>query len=204
MTEAVRDRVDLPRRPGTADARGQGRVPGRRLPGTRRSAGRSSGCSPPHPASAASLRRPAGERVTADYGADRRRARDRIGPYKLMEQIGEGGMGLVFVAEQQHPVRRKVALKIIKPGMDTRDVIARFEAERQALALMDHPTSPACSTPARPTAAALLRDGAGPGDADHRVLRRAAAQHPGTAGAVRRRLPGRPARALQGRSSTAI
>jgi serine/threonine protein kinase/Flp pilus assembly protein TadD len=63
-----------------------------------------------------------------------------IGPYKLMEQIGEGGMGLVFVAEQQHPVRRKVALKVIKPGMDTRHVIARFEAERQALALMDHPS----------------------------------------------------------------
>ncbi|MCI0334697.1 MAG: serine/threonine-protein kinase [Planctomycetes bacterium] len=62
-----------------------------------------------------------------------------IGPYKLMEQIGEGGFGLVFVAEQHRPVRRKVALKIIKPGMDTRDVIARFEAERQALALMDHP-----------------------------------------------------------------
>ena len=62
-----------------------------------------------------------------------------IGPYKLMEQIGEGGMGLVFVAEQQHPVRRKVALKVIKPGMDTRAVVARFEAERQALAIMDHP-----------------------------------------------------------------
>ncbi len=62
-----------------------------------------------------------------------------IGPYKLMEQIGEGGMGLVFVAEQQHPVRRKVAVKVIKPGMDTREVVARFEAERQALALMDHP-----------------------------------------------------------------
>ena len=62
-----------------------------------------------------------------------------VGPYKLMEQIGEGGFGLVFVAEQQRPVRRKVALKIIKPGMDTSDVIARFEAERQALALMDHP-----------------------------------------------------------------
>src|ERR1700674_808448 len=56
-----------------------------------------------------------------------------------MEQIGEGGMGLVFVAEQHHPVRRKVAIKVIKPGMDTREVIARFEAERQALALMDHP-----------------------------------------------------------------
>jgi len=62
-----------------------------------------------------------------------------IGPYKLREQIGEGGMGVVFLAEQQRPVRRQVALKIIKPGMDTREVIARFEAERQALALMDHP-----------------------------------------------------------------
>jgi WD40 repeat protein/serine/threonine protein kinase len=62
-----------------------------------------------------------------------------IGPYKLMEQIGEGGMGVVYVAEQTHPVRRKVALKIIKPGMDTKQVIARFEAERQALAMMDHP-----------------------------------------------------------------
>jgi len=62
-----------------------------------------------------------------------------IGPYKLLEQIGEGGMGLVFVAEQQQPIRRRVALKIIKPGMDSRQVIARFEAERQALAMMDHP-----------------------------------------------------------------
>src|SRR6516164_6965589 len=61
-----------------------------------------------------------------------------IGPYNLKEQIGEGGMGLVFVAEQQEPVRRKVALKIIKPGMDSKQVIARFEAERQALAMMDH------------------------------------------------------------------
>jgi serine/threonine-protein kinase len=69
----------------------------------------------------------------------RERPRTIIGPYKLLEQIGEGGMGLVFVAEQQHPVRRRVALKIIKPGMDSRQVIARFEAERQALAMMDHP-----------------------------------------------------------------
>src|SRR5262249_13483816 len=61
-----------------------------------------------------------------------------IGPYKLLEEIGEGGMGLVFVAEQQQPVRRRVALKVIKPGMDSRQVIARFEAERQALAMMDH------------------------------------------------------------------
>jgi serine/threonine protein kinase len=62
-----------------------------------------------------------------------------IGPYKLMEQIGEGGMGTVYVAEQSEPVRRKVALKLVKSGMDTKDVITRFEAERKALELMDHP-----------------------------------------------------------------
>jgi serine/threonine protein kinase/tetratricopeptide (TPR) repeat protein len=62
-----------------------------------------------------------------------------IGPYKLLEPIGEGGMGAVWMAEQLEPVRRKVALKLIKPGMDTKQVLARFEAERQALALMDHP-----------------------------------------------------------------
>jgi serine/threonine protein kinase/WD40 repeat protein len=63
----------------------------------------------------------------------------KIGPYKLLELIGEGGFGFVYMAEQDRPIRRKVALKIIKPGMDTRQIIARFEAERQALALMDHP-----------------------------------------------------------------
>ncbi len=63
----------------------------------------------------------------------------RIGPYKLLQQIGEGGMGVVFLAEQIEPVQRKVALKVIEPGMDTHHVVARFEAERQALALMDHP-----------------------------------------------------------------
>ena len=62
----------------------------------------------------------------------------RIGPYKLLQKIGEGGMGAVYMAEQEKPVRRRVALKIIKPGMDTDQVVARFEAERQALALMDH------------------------------------------------------------------
>jgi serine/threonine protein kinase/tetratricopeptide (TPR) repeat protein len=62
-----------------------------------------------------------------------------IGPYKLLEQIGEGGFGVVFMAEQTQPVRRKVALKVLKAGMDTRQVVARFEAERQALAIMDHP-----------------------------------------------------------------
>src|SRR6266487_261399 len=63
---------------------------------------------------------------------------DRIGHYKLLQQIGEGGYGVVYMAEQEAPIRRRVALKIIKPGMDTKSVIARFEAERQALALMDH------------------------------------------------------------------
>src|SRR5437879_1837211 len=64
---------------------------------------------------------------------------DRVGRYKLLQEIGEGGCGVVFVAEQEEPIRRRVALKVIKPGMDTKSVIARFEAERQALALMDHP-----------------------------------------------------------------
>src|ERR671935_2282100 len=63
----------------------------------------------------------------------------KVGPYKLLEQIGEGGFGVVFMAEQQRPIRRKVALKVLKAGMDSRQVVARFEAERQALALMDHP-----------------------------------------------------------------
>jgi eukaryotic-like serine/threonine-protein kinase len=64
---------------------------------------------------------------------------DRIGRYKLLEQIGEGGCGVVYMAEQAEPVRRRVALKVIKLGMDTKQVLARFEAERQALAMMDHP-----------------------------------------------------------------
>ena len=64
---------------------------------------------------------------------------DRIGRYKLLQQIGEGGCGVVYMAEQEEPVRRRVALKVIKLGMDTKSVIARFEAERQALAMMDHP-----------------------------------------------------------------
>ena len=64
---------------------------------------------------------------------------DKIGRYKLLEQIGEGGCGVVYMAEQEKPIRRRVAFKVIKLGMDTKQVIARFEAERQALALMDHP-----------------------------------------------------------------
>jgi hypothetical protein len=63
----------------------------------------------------------------------------KIGRYKILERVGEGGCGVVYVAEQTEPVRRRVALKVIKLGMDTKQVVARFEAERQALAMMDHP-----------------------------------------------------------------
>src|SRR5689334_22940954 len=66
-------------------------------------------------------------------------AHERIGRYKILQKLGEGGCGVVYMAEQEEPVKRRVALKVIKLGMDTRQVIARFEAERQALALMDHP-----------------------------------------------------------------
>jgi serine/threonine protein kinase/tetratricopeptide (TPR) repeat protein len=77
--------------------------------------------------------------ATVDMPTEAERPGATIGPYKLLEAIGEGGMGTVYMAEQTQPVRRKVALKVIKPGMDSRQVIARFEAERQALAMMDHP-----------------------------------------------------------------
>jgi serine/threonine protein kinase len=79
------------------------------------------------------------ESLSGTPGPVPERPGSRVGPYKLLEQLGEGGMGIVFLAEQTQPVQRRVALKIIKPGMDSRPVIARFEAERQALALMDHP-----------------------------------------------------------------
>src|SRR6476619_5205121 len=87
------------------------------------------------------LGRPAAERPprAAPLGTAGEKPGDRIGRYRLLQQIGEGGCGVVYMAEQEEPVRRRVALKIIKPGMDTKQVIARFEAERQALALMDHP-----------------------------------------------------------------
>jgi serine/threonine protein kinase/Tfp pilus assembly protein PilF len=77
--------------------------------------------------------------ATAEEPAVTERPGTLVGPYKLLEQIGEGGFGVVFMAEQAQPLRRKVALKVLKPGMDTKQVVARFEAERQALALMDHP-----------------------------------------------------------------
>jgi serine/threonine protein kinase len=84
---------------------------------------------------------------------------DIIGPYTLLQPLGEGGMGLVYLAEQREPLVRRVALKLIKPGMDTREVLARFEAERQALALMDHPNI-----------ARVLDAGLGPGERPYFVM----------------------------------
>src|SRR3954471_10532293 len=89
--------------------------------------------------------RPEAETVDADATAPaavRRHLQqdpEQIGPYRIIERVGEGGMGIVYKAEQREPVRRLVALKVIRVGMDTEDVVARFEAERQALALMNHP-----------------------------------------------------------------
>jgi WD40 repeat protein/tetratricopeptide (TPR) repeat protein len=85
------------------------------------------------------LKSPAGTDVTFDYSPLTEKPGTIIGRYKLLQQIGEGGFGVVYMAEQEKPIRRRVALKIIKLGMDTKQVIARFEAERQALAMMDHP-----------------------------------------------------------------
>jgi serine/threonine protein kinase len=86
----------------------------------------------PHPAASPALDRIGPRPVLEGPGT-------RMGPYRLLQKLGEGGMGIVYMAEQEAPVRRRVALKIIKPGMDTEQVVARFEVERQALALMDHP-----------------------------------------------------------------
>jgi serine/threonine protein kinase/Flp pilus assembly protein TadD len=82
---------------------------------------------------------PSGLGATSAHHAPAEGPGTRIGPYKLLQELGEGGMGTVFMAEQQEPVRRMVAIKVIKPGMDSKEVLARFEAERQAIALMDHP-----------------------------------------------------------------
>ncbi len=120
----------------------------------------------------------------------------RIGRYKLLEQIGEGGFGVVYMAEQEEPVRRQVALKIIKLGMDTKEVIARFEAERQALAMMDHPNiARVFDARCHGTRAALFRDGTGQWHPHHGLLRREPTLHARAAGAVHAGLPRGPARA---------
>ncbi len=77
--------------------------------------------------------------ITASLHGSIEKSGSQVGRYKLLHALGEGGMGIVFLAQQKHPIRRQVALKVIKPGMDSKRVIARFEAERQALALLDHP-----------------------------------------------------------------
>ena len=111
--------------------------------------------------------------ITADYDTTAQPNVLIAGRYTLQQKIGEGGMGEVWVARQSEPVKRKVALKLIKPGMDSRAVLQRFEQERQALAMMDHPNIAkvldAGLTPDRP---AVLRDGAGQRSAAQQVLRR--------------------------------
>jgi hypothetical protein len=126
---------------------------------------------------------------TADVRAQEG-ARTVIGRYKILEKIGEGGFAVVFMAEQTEPVRRRVALKIIKPGMDSQQVIGRFEAERQALALMDHPniakvfdgvTGPASGCPGRPYFVMELvngHDAVRKTEASRRRLRRDLPDHP--------------------------
>ena len=121
------------------------------------------------------------------------------GRYTLAELIGEGGMGSVYLATQSEPVKRQVALKLIKTGMDSKAVLARFDAERQALALMDHPNIARILRRRRhPVGPAVLRHGAGQGRPDHGLLRRAPAVGPRPAGVVRGGLPGRAARAPEG------
>ncbi len=135
--------------------------------------------------------------ITVDYPITER-VGSVIGPYKLLEQIGKGGFGVVFVAEQTQPVRRKVALKILKPGMDTRPIVARFEAKRQALAIIDNPNIAKVHDGAAPIGPAVLRHGTGQGRAHHRVLRSEPVDTAATPGAFRRDVPGRPARPSKG------
>ena len=127
----------------------------------------------------------------------------QIGPYRLREPIGEGGMGVVYVADQEQPVRRKVVLKLIKPGRDTKEVIARFAVERQALALMDHPNiarvlDAGTTVAGRPFfVMELVRR-----NLDHRRLRQSQTQHSRAASSVCHCLPGRPARPSEGDHSS--
>ena len=116
--------------------------------------------SDPHPAPDPTSRLDGGTLAPTELLAAPETAGMVIGPYNLLRCIGQGGMGEVWLAEQKQPVRRRVAVKLIKAGMDTREVVARFESERQALALMDHPAIAkvfdAGSTPGTP---AVLRHG---------------------------------------------
>ena len=122
-----------------------------------------------------------------------------LGRYKLLERVGEGGCGVVYVAEQTEPVRRRVALKVIKLGMDTRQVVARFEAERQALAMMDHPNiakvlDAGATDTGRPYFVMELVRGIRITD----YCDQSQSHHQGTARSVHQGLPGHPARAPEG------
>ncbi len=134
-----------------------------------------------------------------DYTPITEKPGSMIGPYKLKEQIGEGGFGLVFVAEQQEPVKRKVALKVIKPGMDTREVMARFDgraAGAGADGSSEHRAGAGCrGDGVRP---AVLRHGVGPRHSHHGLLRSESTVAARPAGLVRHGLPGRAARASKG------
>ena len=146
---------------------------------------------------------PPGIDATIDIPRISEKSGDTIGPYKLLQKIGEGGFGVVYMAEQIQPVRRKVALKIIKPGMDTKEVIARFEAERQALALMDHPNiakvfDAGATDTGRPYFVMELVKGS----AADQLLRREPARHSATTGVVCHRLYGRSARSSEGHHSS--
>ncbi len=122
-----------------------------------------------------------------------------IGPYHLLQLIGEGGMGQVWLAEQKQPVQRRVAIKLIKAGMDTREVVARFESERQALALMDHPAiAKVFDAGVHAGGQAVLRHGVCRRTAHHRLLRPAQADHAAADGAVHPGLRGGAACAPEG------
>ena len=187
---------DLPRRAREA-GRGAGTVPGGGL--LRRSRPADTGASPA--CGPRSCRRISGDAEWHDdnFRRSTRASRCARRPYKLLQKIGEGGCGVVWMAEQEKPVRRRVALKVIKLGMDTKEVIARFEAERQALAMMDHPNiakvlDAGATESGRPFfVMELVR-----GRPDHGVLRREPADTRRAARAVHRGLPGDPARAPEG------
>ncbi len=156
-----------------------------------RSAATSPGLAPVEPNTGRSQLEPPGEK-----------SGDQIGRYKLLQQIGEGGCGVVYMAEQEEPVRRRVALKVIKLGMDTKQVIARFEAERQALALMDHPNiakvfDAGATETGRPYFVMELVRGIKITD----YLRSEQTFHRRTAQPVHPGLPGHPARASKGHHS---
>jgi hypothetical protein len=127
----------------------------------------------------------------------------KIGRYKLLERVGEGGCGVVYVAEQTEPVRRRVALKVIKLGMDTKQVVARFEAERQALAMMDHPNiakvlDAGATDNGRPYFIMELVRGIKITEYCDQILRPEQSVHQRTARPVHPGLSGHPARASEG------